>query len=42
MYILLAVFGGGILLYGNGAKRGEHHAVDRASVVEENAKYFLY
>ena len=31
-----AVFGGGILLCGNGTKRGEHRAVDGAAVLEEN------
>ena len=33
---------GGCLLGGNGAKGGEHCAVDCAAVVEENTKYFLY
>ena len=42
MDILLGVFGGGILLCGNDAKCGDHHAVDGADVVEENAEYFLH
>ena len=33
---------GGILLCGNGAKRGEHRDVDVAVVIEEDAKYLLY
>ena len=35
------VFGGVILLCGNGPKCGEHCAVVGAAVVEENADYFL-
>ena len=35
------VFCGGSLLCGNGAKRGEHPAVNDAAVVEETAQYFL-
>ena len=42
MEVLHGVSCGGRLLCGNGANRGDHSSVDRATLVEENAEYLLY